>query len=180
MTVTLLSAWHDALDSTDYGGAPGGNWSNASHLSAAGYTAWSEAIAAGMPAPASDATIVMLGDSWGLTRETGLKSAIDTAHGTDVTVLNESVGGDDLWQMLDRWDDVLAHTPDVVVHYSGFANDIYSDNGTAALRADIEELLAKCEAAGADLVMPGAAPMYDHRTRSEVYYHAVRYAVWGV
>jgi hypothetical protein len=181
LTVVLRNAWIDVFDSTPY---PGALWSNEAHPTTAGYENFASYVAAGMPDDPGTGTVVILGDSWGADK-THINAAIEARFGTASTIINSAVGGNTVGQMLARWDaEVAVHDPHTVIHQSALMNDSsFVGNGTrtvAQVEADMEAIVAKAQAIGAHLVIPGAAPYSLQQTASEKVYHSTRYAVWGI
>ncbi len=81
-------------------------------------------------------------------------------HNLAIRVLNRGVGGEEMADMLARFDKaVLAEQPDLVVWQLG-TNSVLRDHGVAGAEALIHQGLARIKAAGADVVLmdPQFAP----------------------
>lgn len=119
------------------------------------------ALALGSPAAAEERVLVALGDS--LTAGHGLSPAESypsllqarlRAEGYPYRVVNAGVSGDTTAGALRRVDWVLRSRPDVVIVVIG-ANDGLRGQNLAAARANLDELVARLQGAGARVLIGG-------------------------
>lgn len=113
------------------------------------------------PAPAKTPTILAFGDSitagFGLPPEASLPVRLEARLNQDgiaVRVVNAGVSGDTTAGGLARLDWALADKPDVVLLELG-GNDVLRGIDPAAVRANLEAMIAKIQASGAKLVLLG-------------------------
>ena len=105
--------------------------------------------------------VAFLGDSltagWGLEANAAYPALVGAelaAVGTPVDVLNAGVSGDTAAQGLSRLDGVLARHPALVVVALG-TNDALRGLPPAALETTLVEILTRCRAAGAGVLLVG-------------------------
>lgn len=153
-------------------GYPSAQWANSSHPNATGYGAINAAVVAAMTDPGAG-TVVVIGDSWAVGGFADLQTKMDAAFGS-VTMVNAGVSGNTLPDMNARFAaDVAPSAPAYVIHYSGFANDIYANRLPADQETQLGIFLAACWALGARPVFLGVAPFTDYPSRSSASYAAV-------
>lgn len=158
-----LDAYTEVFGGTAF---PSAMWANESHPSASGYDALAALMTAALPADLGSGTVAILSDSWGIQGATNITTAI-TGSFPSASVVDASVSGNRLDQMIARFDaDVAAHDPDVCVHFSCFANDIYRGRTEAQIKTDIATLVGLCRTEGCELLLFGVAPFSEHAATS--------------
>jgi len=118
-------------------------------------------LAAALPASPRNPEILAFGDSltsgYGLPAEKSFPARLQAklrADGIDARVVNAGVAGDTTAGGLARLDAALADKPDLVILELG-ANDALRAIEPAAVRANLEKMIAKVQASGAKLLLAG-------------------------
>lgn len=92
-------------------------------------------------------SIVYIGDSWGTVTTnvcTYLEPALEARFGRSITFVNAAASGDELWEMVDRFDaDVLPHDPAYLIIQHG-VNDLNLERPLEDMEADMDEMIALC------------------------------------
>lgn len=133
-------------------------WANDYHPSETGYNNISTLVANNIADPGST-NVVAFGDSWALSAFDNLDTALETKFGHAVNVVNAGVTGEQLYESNARFaTDVTPYGPSVVVHFSGFANDLSHNRSMTQIVNDVREFVWKCWAIGARPVFLGVAP----------------------
>src|SRR5436305_346237 len=118
-------------------------------------------FAAPLPAAARNPEILAFGDSltsgFGLPADKSFPARLEAklrADGITARVVNAGVAGDTTAGGLARLDKALADKPDLVILELG-ANDALRAIDPAAVRANLEKMIAKVQASGAKLLLAG-------------------------
>ncbi len=110
--------------------------------------------------PGSSA-IAWLGDSWGLGTTTAagqFKTALEARLGHTITLINASVTGNTLADMVARFDtDVRPYAPLYCVVQYG-ANDISQGRSQSQMETDLDQIIDKCRSRGIIPVIAGLPP----------------------
>lgn len=129
---------------------------------------WLIAVLVGSSAQA--ATVVVLGDSlsdaYGMAREAGWVARLDAALGPDHRIVDGSISGDTSAGALERLEGLLdAHPPDILLVIIG-GNDGLRGLPAEALERNLEQIVARGQRAGADVLLmqvrlpPNLGPRY--------------------
>ncbi|SDB60943.1 acyl-CoA thioesterase-1 [Desulfonatronum thiosulfatophilum] len=124
-------------------------------------------------------TILALGDSltagYGLLPEDSFASRLERAlgdEGRDVAVINGGVSGDTAHDGLYRLDPLLERNPDLVIVEFG-ANDIYQRLPEDEVMDNLEMIIDKCRAIGAEVLLTGVLSLRDPDQEYNTRFHDI-------
>jgi hypothetical protein len=159
-TLTITPALPVAASSGEFVGT---SWSDASHLTTAGYQAYwywvlRRTRVDGTPMIVNPTKIVLLADSWGSLSTATFPAAVAVAFPSATAVVT-GVSGNKSADLLARFDTDVPADADYVIFNEPGVNDAANSIDPATQAANLEALIAKCRAIGAVPILTGAVPL---------------------
>lgn len=148
----------------------GTSWSDAAHLSTAGYQAfWYWVLRRNRPdgqrVIQSPTKIVLLADSWGALSTSTFPAAVAAAF-PGATAVVSGVSGNKSGDLLARFDADVPTDADYVIFNEPGVNDAANSIDPATQSSNLEALLAKIRGIGATPILTGAVPLQATPTQS--------------